>query len=88
MKLTRSGGLAGISMVASVDLDELPPATARKVKAAQEQAIERQERVLTKQALDAEAEALDATKQALDAQETVEVIDDTIEGSAEARSSA
>ena len=34
MKLTRSGGLAGITMVASVDLDELPPATAEKVRAA------------------------------------------------------
>ena len=34
MKLTRSGGLAGISMVASVDLDELPPATAEQVRAA------------------------------------------------------
>ncbi len=30
--LTRSGGLAGISLVASVDLDELPPATAKKVR--------------------------------------------------------
>ena len=34
MKLTRSGGLAGISMVASVDLDELPRAKAEKVRAA------------------------------------------------------
>ncbi len=34
MKLTRSGGLAGISMVASVDLDELPPATADQVRVA------------------------------------------------------
>ncbi len=34
VKLTRSGGLAGISMVASVDLDELPPATAKQVRAA------------------------------------------------------
>ena len=30
--LTRSGGLAGLSMVASVDLDDLPPATARQVR--------------------------------------------------------
>ncbi len=37
MKLTRSGGLAGISMVASVDLDELPPATAEQVRAALDQ---------------------------------------------------
>ncbi len=34
VKLTRSGGLAGISMVASVDLDELPPETAARVRAA------------------------------------------------------
>ena len=34
MKLTRSGGLAGISLVASVDLDELPAATAHKVRSA------------------------------------------------------
>lgn len=34
VRLTRSGGLAGISMVATVDLDELPEATAEKVKAA------------------------------------------------------
>ena len=34
VKLTRSGGLAGISMVASVDLDELPPETAEQVRAA------------------------------------------------------
>ena len=34
MRLTRSGGLAGLSMVASVDLDDLPPATARQVRAA------------------------------------------------------
>jgi hypothetical protein len=34
IRLTRSGGLAGISMVASVDLDELPEATAEKIRAA------------------------------------------------------
>ncbi|HEX2046738.1 MAG TPA: protealysin inhibitor emfourin [Acidimicrobiales bacterium] len=34
VKLTRSGGLAGISMVASVDVDELPPATAEQVRSA------------------------------------------------------
>ena len=34
VRLTRSGGLAGIAMVASVDLDELPPATAEAVRAA------------------------------------------------------
>ena len=34
VRLTRSGGLAGISMVAEVDLDELPEATASEVRAA------------------------------------------------------
>lgn len=34
VRLTRSGGLAGISMVASVDLDELPAATAEQVRTA------------------------------------------------------
>jgi hypothetical protein len=34
VRLTRSGGLAGISMVASVDLDELPGATAEEIRAA------------------------------------------------------
>jgi hypothetical protein len=34
VRLTRSGGLAGVSLVASVDLDDLPPAKAKQVKAA------------------------------------------------------
>lgn len=34
VRLTRSGGLAGLSSVASVDLDDLPPAAAEKVRAA------------------------------------------------------
>ena len=34
VRLTRSGGLAGISMVADVDLDDLPKETASKVTAA------------------------------------------------------
>jgi len=34
VKLTRSGGLAGLSMVADVDLDELPGAVADDVRAA------------------------------------------------------
>ena len=34
VRLTRSGGLAGLSMVASVDLDDLPPASAKKVRTA------------------------------------------------------
>ncbi len=37
MKLTRSGGLAGISLVASVDVDELPEETAEQVRAALEE---------------------------------------------------
>jgi len=34
VQLTRSGGLAGLSLVASVDLDQLPKATAKEVVAA------------------------------------------------------
>lgn len=34
IRLTRSGGLAGLEMVASVDVDELPPETARRVRSA------------------------------------------------------
>jgi len=34
IELTRSGGLAGVSLVASVDLDDLPAATAKKLRAA------------------------------------------------------
>lgn len=34
VRLTRSGGLAGISMVASVDLDDLPAETAAELHAA------------------------------------------------------
>ena len=37
MRLTRSGGFAGLSMVASVDLDDLPRRTAEKVRAALDQ---------------------------------------------------
>jgi hypothetical protein len=36
VRLTRSGGLAGLSMVASVDLDDLPAKKARKVRSALE----------------------------------------------------
>jgi hypothetical protein len=36
VRLTRSGGLAGLSMVASVDLDDLPAPKARKVRSALE----------------------------------------------------
>ena len=34
VRLTRSGGLAGLSMVASVDVDDLPAAKAKKVRSA------------------------------------------------------
>ena len=34
VRLTRSGGFAGLSMVASVDLDELPKTAASRVRAA------------------------------------------------------
>ena len=34
IRLTRSGGLAGLSMVASVDLDDLPEDTAEEIRAA------------------------------------------------------
>ena len=37
MRLTRSGGFAGISLVASVDLDDVPAETAEAVRAALEQ---------------------------------------------------
>jgi colicin import membrane protein len=60
-------------------------AAARQVKAAQEKTIERRERVAEQQALATEAEALKAQKEALDTAETVDVIDDTIEGSKAAR---
>lgn len=37
IRLTRSGGFAGLSMVASVDLDDLPRRTAEAVRAALDQ---------------------------------------------------
>ena len=37
VRLTRSGGFAGLSMVASVDVDDLPRRTAEKVRAALDQ---------------------------------------------------
>lgn len=60
-------------------------AAARQVKAAQDKAIDRHERLATTQALAAESQALNATKGALDAAETVQVIDETIEGTKAAR---
>ena len=59
---------------------ETKKTAARKVKAAQEQVIERRERVATQEALSKEAEALKAQQQALDTAETVDVIEDSIEG--------
>jgi len=60
-------------------------AAAREVKAAQDEAIAREERHAKTEALRAESRALSVTKAALDADETVEVIDDTIEGNKAAR---
>jgi len=60
-------------------------AAAREVKAAQEQVIDRRERVATAQALTSEEQALEAQQEALDAAETVEVIDETIDGNKAAR---
>jgi regulator of protease activity HflC (stomatin/prohibitin superfamily) len=60
-------------------------AAARATKNAQEQLIERRERAVTAVALDKEASALAVQQEALDAAETVEVIDETLEGSREAR---
>ncbi len=37
VRLTRSGGFAGLSMVADFDLDDLPKRTAEKVRAALDQ---------------------------------------------------
>ena len=58
---------------------------ARQVKAAQEKVIERRERAVTTEALAAEADALQAQQEALKTAETVDVIDDTIEGNRVAR---
>jgi uncharacterized protein with WD repeat len=63
-------------------------AAARRAKAAQDNAIDRRERVATTQALTKEAEALKSQRQALDAAETVDVIDETIEGTKAARKSS
>lgn len=63
-------------------------AAGREVKAMQDQTISRQERTATVKALNAESRALDMTKNAVDAEETVEVINDTLEGSKAARKSS
>jgi hypothetical protein len=60
-------------------------ANARKTAAAREAAIERQERTAKAAALAKESEALGAAKEAVKAEETVEVIEDTLDGTKEAR---
>ena len=60
-------------------------AAAQQVKAAQDKVIDRRERVATTEALANEEQALKAQTDALDAAETVEVIDETIEGTKAAR---
>jgi hypothetical protein len=60
-------------------------AAVRKQEAAQEKVLERRERAARTEALRAESEALDLTDEALKAQETVDLIDETIEGNKEAR---
>jgi hypothetical protein len=57
----------------------------RQVKAKQDEALRRQEREAKAAALAEEAEAIEAQKDALDAQETIEVIDESIEGTKAAR---
>ena len=66
---------------------EKKKSAARAVKAAQETVIERRERAATTEALAKEAEALKAQTEALETAETVEVIDETIEGNKAARAS-
>jgi flagellar biosynthesis GTPase FlhF len=58
---------------------------AREAAQAQEKAIRRQERVAKAEALSKESEALGAAKKAVDAEETVAVIEDTLDGTKEAR---
>ena len=58
---------------------------AEQTKVAEEKVIERRERAAAQVALAEEADALKTQQEALDAAETVETIDDTIEGTKEAR---
>jgi hypothetical protein len=60
-------------------------AAAQQVKAAQDKVIDRRERVATTEALTKEEQALKAQQAALETAETVDVIDDTIEGNKAAR---
>jgi hypothetical protein len=61
-------------------------AAARRTKAARDKTIERRERVAKTAALAEESRALGTAKQALEADETVDVIEDTLDGSKAARS--
>jgi hypothetical protein len=63
-------------------------AAARRTKAAQDASIERRERVATSAALAEESRALGTAKQALEADETVDIIEDTIDGTKAARTSS
>jgi len=58
---------------------------ARELKLQQDKAIERRERLAKSEALAKESEALTAAREALHAERTVDVIDDTLEGTKEAR---
>jgi hypothetical protein len=58
---------------------------ANELKVQQDKAIERRERVAKSEALAKESEALTAAKAALEAERTVDVIDDTLEGTKQAR---
>lgn len=58
---------------------------AEQTKIAEEKVIERRERAAAEAALAQEADALKTQQEALDAAETVETIDETIEGNKEAR---
>jgi len=61
---------------------------ARKTAAAQQEVIERRERAATVASLDREAQALKVQQEALDAAEKAEVIEESIEGTKEARKSS
>lgn len=58
---------------------------ARQQKSAQDKAIARQERAAKTQALAEESRALELTKEALDADHVVDVVQETLEGTKEAR---
>jgi hypothetical protein len=62
-------------------------AAARRTKAAADTAIDGHERTVRTAALSEEAHALSVAKQALEADETVDVIEDTLEGTRAARQS-